>query len=309
MEITQTTLNSYSHTAQDWSVNCNYSIYSHDLKTKYGSVIYDSKRGVYTFAIQDANTQIAQDEEVVLIVSSGIANGTASPASIHYEMGDANIDAQVDVLDAQHTLNYIMGTQNGNFNFAAADTYQSGSINVQDVVSTVNLFIETEESLAPTRMSMARARETESQRNNTLGIIDGVLWLDTDTDIAAIDITLSGVKGNEVKFALSTMKYQVIKHETTDGVRIVILSPTGDVLSGNLRLFRLAHNDAKVVNVVAASPSAEYVDVNVAHTTGVKGIDAEDDTNGIYDLNGRKLNTPSDGVNIRNGKKILKKNR
>ena len=79
--------------------------------------------------------------------------------------------------------------------------------------------------------------------------------------------------------------------------------------SGNLGLFRLAHNDAKVVNVVAASPSAEYVDVNVAHTTGVKGIDAEDDTNGIYDLNGRKLNTPSDGVNIRNGKKILKKNR
>ena len=309
MAITHTTLDTYSHDSQDWSVRCNYAIYSRDLKTKYGSFIYDSEQDAYTFSIINANTQIAQDEDVVLIVSSGIAKGTASPALIHYEMGDANIDAQVDVLDAQHTLNYIMGTQKGNFNFAAADTYQSGNINVQDVVATVNLFIETEESLARTRVAMARARETESQEHNTLGIMDGELWLDAGTDIAALDITLSGVSGNEVKFALSTMKYQVIKHETTDGVRVVILSPTGDVLSGNLKLFRLSRNDAKVVNVVAASPSAEYVNVDIGRPTGVSGIEKEDDNNGIYDLNGRKLNTPSDGVNIKNGKKILNKNR
>ena len=306
--MTPATLDTYSHASQDWSSRCNYDVFSLDMKTKYGCVKYDSGEGGYIFYIHDENTEMSQDEDVVLIVSSGISNGTAYPATVRYTMGDANIDARVDVLDAQHTLNYIMGTQKGDFNFSAADTYQSGSITVQDVVATVNIFIESDDNAVQPSMAKSKHAKTVSEGYSALCVKDGAVWLDSDADIAALDISLSGIKANDVQFVLSSHNYQLIKRNTADGVRLVILSPAGDIMKGCCRLFRLAH-EAQILSVMAANSDAEYVDVHIVDATGISEIEIDGDGDVIYDMAGRKVNKAYDGVRIWKGKKILKKNR
>ena len=211
------------------------------------------------------------------------------------------------MLDAQHTLNYIMGTQSGSFNFMAADTYASNSINVQDVVATINLFIGTEESSEAMALRMSRIKARGAATANRLAMTDGELWIDAADNVGAIDITLKGVAATDVKLALSSMRYQMITRNTRDGVRIVIISPTGDSMSGHRCLLRTTR-PARVARVAAADTEAQPIGVEITDgtATGIDTIDADSHDRKLYDIQGRKLEqTQGHGIYIVNGKKMI----
>lgn len=297
----------YDHQNQNFEAHPTLRIYTTDNNSYVGEMIYSD--GAYRYSLS-GTYNYASGTEFCIRSSGGVAQNNRLRAKLTWTKGDVNADASVDVLDAQQTLNYIMGTQNGNFNYPAADTYDGGGINVQDVVATINIFIGSNDNADRKSLMAAQRRWTESMgdgasTHNLLSVEDGALWLDAADQVAALDITLAGVKANDVKLAMSKQRYQLVTHNTANGVRIVIISTTGDIISGRTKLLRLA-KAARVDQAMAADIDAQPVGVAFeGQTTDIDAVTAgAESLEGVYSIDGRKLNgVAGEGIYIVNGKK------
>lgn len=301
------TLIAYDHQNQNFEAHPTLRIYTADNNSYVGEMIYSD--GAYRYSLS-GTYNYASGTGFCIRSSGGVAQNNRLRAKLTWTKGDVNADASVDVLDAQQTLNYIMGTQNGNFNYPAADTYQGGGINVQDVVATINIFIGSNDNADRKSLMAAQRRWTESMgegasTHNVLSVEDGALWLDASDQVAALDITLAGVKANDVKLAMSKQRYQLVTHNTANGVRVVIISTTGDIISGRTKLLRLA-KPARVEQAMAADIDAQPVGVAFdGQTTDIDAITTDADSrDAVYSIDGRKLNgVAGEGIYIVNGKK------
>lgn len=301
------TLIAYDHKNQNFEAHPTLRIYTTDNNSYVGEMRYTD--GAYRYYLS-GTYNYASGTEFCIRSYEGVAQNNRLRAKLTWTKGDVNADASVDVLDAQQTLNYIMGTQNGNFNYPAADTYQGGGINVQDVVATINIFIGSNDNADQKILMAAQRRWTESMGEdastaNVLSVEDDALWLDATDQVAALDITLAGVKANDVKLAMSKQRYQLVTHNTANGVRVVIISTTGDIISGRTKLLRLAKS-ARVEQAMAADIDAQPVGVAFeGQTTDIDTITTDvDSREAVYSLDGRKLNgVAREGVYIVNGKK------
>ena len=297
----------YDHQNQNFEGHPALRIYTADNNSYVGEMRYAD--GAYRYYLS-GTYNYASGTEFCIRSNGGVAQNNRLRAKLTWTNGDVNADAAVDVLDAQQTLNYIMATQNGNFNYPAADTYEGGGINVQDVVATINIFIGSNDNADQKSLMAAQRRWTESlgedaSTANVLSVEDGALWLDASDQVAALDITLAGVKANDVKLAMSKQRYQLVTHNTSNGVRVVIISTTGDILSGRTKLLRLA-KQARVEQAMAADIDAQPVGVAFeGQTTDIDTITTDvDSREAVYSLDGRKLNgVAREGVYIVNGKK------
>lgn len=297
----------YDHLNQNFEAHPSLSIYTADNNSYVGEMRYID--GAYRYYLS-GTYNYASGTEFCIRVSAGAAQDNRLRAKLTWTNGDVNADASVDVLDAQQTLNYIMGTQNGNFNYPAADTYDGSGINVQDVVATINIFIGSNDNADRKTVMAAQRRWTESlgeeaSAANVLSVEDGALWLNASDQVAALDITLAGVKANDVKLALSKQRYQLVTHNTANGVRVVIISTTGDIISGRTKLLQLA-KPARVDQTMAADIDAQPVGIAFeGQATGIDAVttDAESRED-VYSIDGRKLNgVEREGIYIVNGKK------
>ncbi len=297
----------YDHQNQNFEAHPTLRIYTTDNNSYVGEMIYSD--GAYRYSLS-GTYNYASGTEFCIRSSGGVAQNNRLRAKLTWTKGDVNADASVDVLDAQQTLNYIMGTQNGNFNYPAADTYEGGGINVQDVVATINIFIGSNDNADRKSLMAAQRRWTESMGEgastlNVLSVEDGALWLDASDQVAALDITLAGVRANDVKLAMSKQRYQLVTHNTANGVRVVIISTTGDIISGRTKLLRLA-KPARVEQAMAADIDAQPVGVAFdGQTTDIDAITTDADSrDAVYSIDGRKLNgVAGEGIYIVNGKK------
>ena len=297
----------YDHQNQNFEGHPALRIYTTDNNSYVGEMRYSD--GAYRYSLSGTYTY-ASGTEFCIRSNDGVAQNNRLRAKLTWTKGDVNADAEVDVLDAQQTLNYIMGTQNGNFNYPAADTYESGGINVQDVVATINIFIGSNDNASQKSLKAAQRRWTESlgedaSAANVLSMEDGALWLNASDQVAALDITLAGVKANDVKLALSKQRYQLVTRNTANGVRVVIISTTGDIISGRTKLLQLA-KPARVDQTMAADIDAQPV--GIAFEGQATDIDAvttgAEDREDVYSIDGRKLNgVTGEGIYIVNGKK------
>lgn len=297
----------YDHQNQNFEAHPSLSIYTADNNSYVGEMRYSD--GAYRYYLS-GTYNYASGTEFCIRSYEGVAQNNRLRAKLTWTKGDVNADASVDVLDAQQTLNYIMGTQNGNFNYPAADTYEGSGINVQDVVATINIFIGSNDNADRKTVMAAQRRWTESlgeeaSAANVLSVEDGALWLNASDQVAALDITLAGVKANDVKLALSKQRYQLVTHNTANGVRVVIISTTGDIISGRTKLLQLA-KPARVDQTMAADIDAQPVGIAFeGQATGIDAVttDAESRED-VYSIDGRKLNgVEREGIYIVNGKK------
>lgn len=301
------TLIAYDHKNQNFEAHPTLRIYTTANNSYVGEMRYSD--GAYRYYLS-GTYNYASGTEFCIRSYEGVAQNNRLRAKLTWTKGDVNADASVDVLDAQQTLNYIMGTQNGNFNYPAADTYEGGGINVQDVVATINIFIGSNDNADQKSLMAAQRRWTESMGEeastaNVLSVEDGALWIDAADQVAALDITLAGVKANDVKLAMSKQRYQLVTHNTANGVRVVIISTTGDIISGRTKLLRLA-KQARVEQAMAADIDAQPVGVAFeGQTTDIDTVTADAESReDVYTIDGRKLNgVAREGVYIVNGKK------
>lgn len=263
------------------------------------------------------------DATFTLMQTYGLPYGSTAMVKIPFSMGDANIDDAVNVLDVQHSLNYIFLENPQPFNYYGANTYPDDAITVQDIVRTVNLVLASPDTvLAPVNAPSLRSAVSESQ----LEISGNQLMLNASVPVSALDVTLRNVSAKQVRLLLNQTKFQWISRATTDGVRFVIFSPNGETLAlGDNALVELQANGAEIVAATLSDRQANAVplrfstnavpsrpvqtkDFRVQASQGLVTIDLEEQatamTANLYNAQGLLLDTKS-WTNVPSGRQTL----
>ncbi len=246
--------------------------------TIYGTYTYNATAGKYKFQPrQDSDYTLPQDAEVALTVATQNTAQwwSAYPAMLRFVVGDANMDGMVSVLDVQQTLNYILATVQP-FNYTAANTYSDQTINVQDIVCTVNILL----GLPNTARTM-KARQSAPLPDET---VEGWIYEQNEriviapkTDVAALDIELEGVGTDEVSLLLNCQQFQMIGRNTENGSRYIIFSPTGHVIPQDKVTALLAlSRSALPIAVTAAGGNACEVLLGLSQPTGISDVMSQD---------------------------------
>ncbi|MBO7591854.1 MAG: PKD domain-containing protein [Bacteroidaceae bacterium] len=294
---------SYDVASGSYTAHPNLSLYSVASNSYLGSLVYDEDESAYLLKL-NGNYTLASGAEVMAQPTSGTAAYCRLRATLDWAMGDANTDGWVDVLDAQHTINYILGTQTGNFNYAAANTYTDNLMNVQDVVATINLFIDNDES------NLVKGWMTTGTLNNVIYATGNRIMLQSEEPISALDIRLIGVTASQVSMQLNRNDFQCVMHKTANGVRVVIVSPTGEAIPAGISSLFQTSSEAEIASVKAANAQAQYVGIGIDNPTNISDIPTDSDmkVEGIYNVQGIRLNSINrKGIYLIDGKKVLKK--
>lgn len=306
--IDLTSIMAYDHKAQDFTAHPR-------LRVVSGSTVvaYLNWNGASYTATTNGNYTIPNDADLLVQPTEGPAAYCKLRAIVGWLLGDANVDGTVDVLDAQHELNEIMGRRYGNWNQLAANVFTDETINVQDIVATINLFLDEEEDeeedgiIAPIRLRRAAAM-SDAEGDVSLLSTPGKLMLQAAMPVAALDVELEGVKSSQVSLNLNRSRFQMIARDTKAGVRVVIISPMGDEIpAGEQAILRLSA-PATVVSATAADVEAQRMSVKrISEATGLSSASSEEEEGYMFDLSGRRIEKANaQGIYIMNGKKVLK---
>ncbi|MCM1312524.1 MAG: T9SS type A sorting domain-containing protein [Bacteroides sp.] len=251
---------------------------------------YDSDEAVYKCRL-DREWHTGARDTLIAVQQSGLAKGYAMNVLLDFKSGDANIDHTVDVLDVQHTLNYILTDGNGSilpFNFIAADTFCDSLITVQDMVRTIGIVLDTDFG----EMSMAKRRSLYSAgevADARLYVQQGRLMLDTSVPVAAMDIIIDNASEGEVRMLTDKSRFATVFRQKDNCLRMLVYSPSGDMFAnGCTELAELGCGDARIVNATLADTDARYVSVSFADIAS--GVDiAQADADFDLQFDGEQL--------------------
>jgi len=262
----------YDHNNADFGYNPNYNVYNVDAAgrvTWHGSINYSNVTDNYRYNAGGLNYRdydFEQDKLLMLTNNNPWASESAYPVIISWKPGDSNMDAIADVLDVQHTLNELLGSRdyyNYGFNYAAADLNDDDIYNILDVVKTVNIVLESQNvSSKATNTPMSLGAKLAGA---TVFADGNMIVLNALEDVAAIDVTLSGVTSTQIRQKLSKTDFQISTRDVNGGVRIVIFSPTGEVIpAGETVLFTMS-NYGVPTSIKCADANANEITAKVSN--------------------------------------------
>ena len=198
--------------------------------------------------------------------------------------GDANLDGEVTVDDLQLTVNKVIGGWESLF-FGSADTYADGVLNVQDMVVTANIILD---SPVNTSSNAKTNGAQDAMTDNWLVAGKGGVSVELADSVAALDLMLSGCNADDVALALPSSDWMMMKKQTENGVRVIVFSPTGASLAeGISEVLKVEGGLGHAAVVKATSPSATTVSLATRSATGISATDAEAGLMDIYDYSGR----------------------
>ena len=236
--------------------------------------------------------------------------GSGDTIQLAFEMGDANLDASVNIADVRHTLNFIFDEMTYGayiqFNYYAANTLADETINVQDMVSTVNLILENP-ALDVQTMNL------RSQGTTAYLSIEGdrLVIQNPVSPIMDMDILLKGVSSQQVELLLPKEQFLYQVKDTQEGVRIILIGMnTSGIGLGKHEIIKIKGGNATIghamlVNKEAKEVPSDYEGKIHQNPTGNEKLSTEvaDPTHiridsdvqairfSVYDLSGRVLTT------------------
>lgn len=233
----------------------------------------------------------------------------------NYQMGDANMDDVLNVLDLQATLNCSNGHNWGLFNFYAADTYgPDDDINVQDIVTTVNILLALDnDNPASARSSFEEEGTKSVEYEARLSVEAGQIVLYTTKPVAAIDLRLTGIMPESLNWNIEDMGFATATTAQRDGTHAIIYSMRPlQIAEGRTVLATFDTGlSPQLKSAVLSDSEARSITVGNAVPTGIKIIENGELTidhgaGALYDLQGRKVNGKQrKGLYIENGKKVV----
>lgn len=188
-----------------------------------------------------------------------------------YEMGDANMDDALNVLDLQTTLNYSNGQQWGLFNFYAADTYaQDDNINVQDIVATVNILLaqnDEDDGSQNVKRKTVNSKSSEAY----ISVENGEIVLYTTKPVASLDLRLGGIKPEFLSWNIEDIGFTTSTASQSNGTHAIIYSLNPQQIDEGRTV--LATFDASLspnlISVVLCDSKACLVNVGETLPTGI----------------------------------------
>ena len=263
----------YDHSSQTFTTDFNLTCNSNDNNWKIKMSSKNGQLDVRMVSNQNDYYGKSGDNFTAFVINDdGTREGSSFFISLEFDMGDCNFDGKVNLLDVQSTISKILNPSIiPLFNATAANTYSDELLNVQDVVSTVNIVLYNNKmsSASYSNGRMARANVATA---NKIYVEGEQLYLYNDSEVAAIEVTLSGVGVDEVSLALNRKDYQLTSRNTSNGSRHIIYSLSGKTIAaGTTALLRLSNSKAEPVDALLSSVDAKPLDVMVNPTpTAIK---------------------------------------
>ena len=221
--------------------------------------------------------------------------------------GDANGSGSVDVADVVTTVNYVTGLQPKPFVFDAADMNSDKLIDIFDVVGIIRGILN------PSLLATASLNEETA----IYTIEDGTLYLESPVTLGGVQVqlTLDGRgKMEDVSIASDLDGFETASAWLSDNDYLFLAySMNGKTLApGKHALLHIG--DADITSLRLSDTSGKNVNVNQGGTTGIDRMGKHVmNVEGVYDLQGRKLSTQNfelstlkKGIYIINGKKVVK---
>ena len=315
----------YNHSAQKYNdilnllLTTGYDDWAIQLSYSNGTVTFP-----YVSSQNDYHGENGDTLRASVVDNKRRAEGSAFYIKLLFGEGDANFNGKVDVTDLQAQINFAFEAYNEKpFNFTAANLWSDEVINVQDVVRMVDQLLRIDVSAS--RESSAKASRNTVNNNvmaeeaQAVVYLDGnSIILDTNTPVAAFEMTLSGDLVTEVSQELTQMGFKCrINH--LDGItRIVGYSMNGATLPvGATAICQTQSENVEIVSAALSDIDAEPIGVYifVDTTTTISDMTHSDSSllnAEIYDMSGRKISGDrkalrklSKGIYIVNGKKIV----
>lgn len=163
--------------------------------------------------------------------------------------GDVNYSNTIDIADLQAMVKYIFGEYNKPFNSLAADLNQDNKVNVQDVVGEAQILLTGD--LLSSSFNGQRMTFNGNAAQARLYWADGVLYLESNVPVAAIDI-VNDVEG-DIRWSLNNQNMVIMNAVGAQGNHTVIFSLDNAVIPSGLTA--IATTDSKYQSVVAAKLS------------------------------------------------------
>ena len=222
-------------------------------------------------------------------------------APLTAQKGDANGSMDVTVADVVSIIAYLTNQNPQPFIFEAADINSDNVINILDVVGTINLVMSAN--------LQAPAIQNLSTQQASFTIENGILYIDSPVNLAGLQLLLTsenGVVSCEPLDALHDMEYAVNKLNTDSDCQFLGYSLSGRTISAGNRAVLFVGN-AQIAGIVLSDTEGRSVPVCYRQPTVIETVNIERQpisSNAIYDMQGRKVENPSKGVYVINGKKV-----
>lgn len=223
--------------------------------------IYDTNEQLYKpkYDYNHPYLNLPPNQDLVFKQETGSARGSRDTIQLAFEMGDANLDASVNIADVRHTLNFIFDEMTYGayiqFNYYAANTLADETINVQDMVSTVNLILENPDLDVQT-MSLRSLGATAY-----LSIEDKQLVIQNPVSpIMDMDILLKGISSQQVELLLPNEQFQYRVKDTKEGVRVILIGMnTSGIGLGKHEIIKIKGGNATIGHALLVNKEAKEV--------------------------------------------------
>lgn len=288
----------YDHESQSYSKPLNFQC---SMEDGFGMTLsYVNGR----ISISYVSEQNAYHGESGDIIDVAVLNSDSSKANsvmklkLLFETGDANFINGLDITDLQSIILYAFDDYPSYlpFNFTAADTYTDKIINVQDVVATVNMLLNTSDDNIQKKEMHSHAltcMENISDDENMIWIENGKIMVKTDTPIAAMSIDMSP----SVELDLSKYGMTV----SSNGTRSVAYSLTGGYIPVGVSEIGSCQSDAQIGKVVLSTANAQPINMAIKadNATSIGTIISDKDClYEIYTIDGIRVPKLQKGFNI-----------
>lgn len=302
------TLLLYDHSAQTWHQEIGF--YATD-GNGFGINLYYSNGKLK--ANGDYNKSVYYGQSGDVLDAQTVNSAHTLRVKMTFDQGDSNFDGQVNVLDLQSDINYIMESylQSSLYNFTAANLWEDEVINVQDIICQVNLLMNMDSADA---VRTANARIYSPIPNAVtpdaeVYVQDNQLVLNTVLPVAAFDIVVCGASSMTIARSLELAGMIVSTKVMRDGLHIIGYALNGARIPTGTSTIGTLDARASVRRAMLADSEANAVSVSIGGTTtGINDIETGKMKNedAVYDLQGRNVSVPHKGLFIQNGRKVLK---
>ena len=273
-----------------------------DVKCDYYDIIV--KNVTYSLLWGEGATEVTSYDDFDTYNLLEISNG---------KLGDVNGDGVLSVADVTAIVDFVLNNTVTNFNEGSADVNGDGRIDVTDVMTVVQWIINGNKAYNLPQNSMEEMTVSREEGGY-------LLQLGNMADYTALQMNVrlpEGCKlqGVELSDARSN-GHQVVKHQLDDGSwNIVVWGVDGNELRNTstdlLRLQTTGHGagDVVVSDIILTNHDHENISIQAVAggATGIAEVEAGEPESVIYDLNGVRVEHPTKGVYVRNGKKFVVK--
>lgn len=255
------------------SVSANISNYGVFLQPYNKNYLYNLPNGT-TMSLYDSQT------------------GHSAKLTISFNMGDVDFSNVVDIADLQKTVDYAVEKPLTElFNFTAADIQTDEWVNVQDVVSLVNIIID--QDITNNVTNGARNRAMMNDAEATLYWRDNQLVLRTDCDISAMDIAIAGA--NDLRWLLNDVDYDYNISRKDGYIRVIHYSIAGKAIKPGETVLAVANGAVGILKADLIDLNAKFVKTSImGEPTGIEDNTSSEDVIMAADANGVVISTTKD---------------